>query len=609
MSSHTRIPDNILRATESLSIEGFSQLDTWQWFENLAQWVLKCRLSIQSTNVELVPNQSDWYIILEKEYPFGPIEFLPAIENGISKTFQHQFYNDVSKEGLPWRVGKICVKPGLYQLSREDYDIEPYEISERLKWNVIRAQKWLEDASSGTLVRQGELFELPDYNTAKAISSVVFCESTESYNIWKNYIGRTGTVDFVGIGGPNIQNITLSFSDHLGNTIYEPPWGQLIKNIRSENINRGAWALVPKPIVIPPWQAPMDWGELLQAMNLQSFPYRTLLRRISMPLRDGQEHCVLIGFPVLKKIGDLPTQIHWQAIRLPALSCEQKHDGFRTNNKSLFSRDMMTIFRNHKRINWQKSENWHPNEIHNRGKLHSSITESKVLIIGAGALGSMIAELLVRGGLKHITIVDHDKTEIGNIIRHTLTMDDVGEFKAKSLAHRLLRLSPFVESHVVDAKIEQIKPEYIEKLKDTNIVVDCSGSDDVLHYIRCIPWTHSPMYFSVSTGLQAKRLFILVSRRKKFPFDFFHRHLKKWLLKDMNEYEGPELPRSGGIGCWHPTFPARGDEVWMCAAAAMQYFNEYVDSKADYSKFAVFEQIQNKGRFAGIVLTEECDDR
>ena len=100
-----------------------------------------------------------------------------------------------------------------------------------------------------------------------------------------------------------------------------------------------------------------------------------------------------------------------------------------------------------------------------------------------------------------------------------------------------------------------------------------------------------------------------VSRRNKFPKDFFQRRIEKWLKKDSEEYDGPELPRSGGIGCWHPAFPARGDEMWLWAATALKYFVGYIQSKAECSKVAVFEQVQDGDYFSGIRLADEYHDR
>ncbi|MBK7872890.1 MAG: ThiF family adenylyltransferase [Saprospiraceae bacterium] len=45
------------------------------------------------------------------------------------------------------------------------------------------------------------------------------------------------------------------------------------------------------------------------------------------------------------------------------------------------------------------------------------LTNKKILIIGVGAVGSMIAKTLTRGGCRFIDFVDHDLKEPENICR------------------------------------------------------------------------------------------------------------------------------------------------------------------------------------------------
>ena len=609
MTDSSRPSDDIASAIQSIDVEGFTQLEELQWHDQACKWVLKCRLSIHSEDSDLVPNDTSWYISIENSYPRGQIDFVPAKDGGLTKTFQHQFYNGVGAGDLPWRNGTICAKSGIYRLAKAGYDIEPYETAERLKWHVSRAKEWLKAASSQSLVSNAELFELPDFNTSNMNSSIVFCESHETYEFWKPYIGKTGTFELTSLCELPNRLLITSFKDHLGNKIYEPPWSYHTRDRFIGGAVSGAWALFAKPLVIPPWQAPMDWGELMHALSLQQADYRRFMLRISTPLRDGCEHFVCLGFPIPKQIGEDPIQIHWQSLHLPILSSKDNHAGFQTTNRSLLRRDLARIFRRHSRIAWHKTENWHADEILNRGRLNPCLTKSKVLIVGVGALGSTIAEMLVRAGITCIGLIDNDKLKVGNLVRHTLTINDIGKAKVTSLIERLSNLSPFANISGIEQKLQELNTNNIEAIQGVDVVIDCTGDDDVLHYLRAIPWTNHPTFLSVSIGLDARRLYLLVSRRNKFPVSFLQRHVSKWLNKDIEEYHGPELPRSGGVGCWHPAFPAKGDEIWLCASTTLRYFDEYTQTQGSYSKLAVFEQVRKDGEFGGFLLVEECDDR
>jgi adenylyltransferase/sulfurtransferase len=63
------------------------------------------------------------------------------------------------------------------------------------------------------------------------------------------------------------------------------------------------------------------------------------------------------------------------------------------------------------------------------------ISASKVLLVGCGALGSTIADLLTRAGIGHLRIVDRDIIELHNLQRQTLfSEDDVRKRLPKAVA-------------------------------------------------------------------------------------------------------------------------------------------------------------------------------
>ena len=60
----------------------------------------------------------------------------------------------------------------------------------------------------------------------------------------------------------------------------------------------------------------------------------------------------------------------------------------------------------------------------------------KVLVIGAGGIGSFLIPLLDKVGLYHITVADPDKVETKNLPYQNFTTDDVGENKASVMGNR-----------------------------------------------------------------------------------------------------------------------------------------------------------------------------
>lgn len=66
------------------------------------------------------------------------------------------------------------------------------------------------------------------------------------------------------------------------------------------------------------------------------------------------------------------------------------------------------------------------------------VWRQRVLLVGCGALGTTIAEQLVRAGVGFLSIVDRDLVEITNLQRQVLFDEaDIGSPKAVAAASRL----------------------------------------------------------------------------------------------------------------------------------------------------------------------------
>jgi adenylyltransferase/sulfurtransferase len=68
----------------------------------------------------------------------------------------------------------------------------------------------------------------------------------------------------------------------------------------------------------------------------------------------------------------------------------------------------------------------------------SALSESRAVVVGLGALGSVSSDLLARAGVGHLRLVDRDVVELVNLQRQTLYSEaDVDTPKAEAAAHRL----------------------------------------------------------------------------------------------------------------------------------------------------------------------------
>lgn len=105
----------------------------------------------------------------------------------------------------------------------------------------------------------------------------------------------------------------------------------------------------------------------------------------------------------------------------------------------------------------------------------AKLADSKVLLIGAGGLGSPAAYYLAAAGVGTLGIVDHDTVDRSNLQRQILHTDDrIGMSKVESARRTLNALNPSVQ---VEGYEERLSSDNVERIfRDYDLVVD--GSDN-----------------------------------------------------------------------------------------------------------------------------------
>ena len=129
-----------------------------------------------------------------------------------------------------------------------------------------------------------------------------------------------------------------------------------------------------------------------------------------------------------------------------------------------------------------------------------TISDSKVLVIGAGGLGSPVILYLAAAGVGKIGIIDFDNVDISNLQRQVIhSTSEVGQNKAESAKMRVTALNPEVE---VEIWKDRLTPENGMEIfgGGWDIIVD--GTDnlptryliDDLCCILNIPWVYGSIY-------------------------------------------------------------------------------------------------------------------
>lgn len=105
------------------------------------------------------------------------------------------------------------------------------------------------------------------------------------------------------------------------------------------------------------------------------------------------------------------------------------------------------------------------------------LLDKKVLLVGAGSLGSYTARELVKAGVRDITIYDQDKLEDENLLRHTGSTFMVDYPKVACLKHELEQIHPEIHINAVSKNIDD--ELLLKDAQNVDLIIFTVGSSDV----------------------------------------------------------------------------------------------------------------------------------
>jgi len=588
-----KLTNEILSARRALEkLKFYSLVSDLRWDENVRKWVLECELRITSAPAA-IPQATTWFVLIPEAYPSGDIDIYPAKASGVNKTFHHQNLNIDGDKSVQWRKGKICVNTPFGSLGRHGYDSEPVGGDERLCWHIKRAYEWLEAANSGQLIKKSDPFELPAISFSEVLC-IAFNESPEGLQDW---MGSRSLSGYAAIS--RHKNSRLAFLTAIenitGQTVTDAfEYGRgILDGIVSTEC--AIWIRLKEIPVLPPWQIPLTFGDLEGILKAEGRDLINELLLLAPQIRDGKAHFLLLGFPIPTHFGNRPDRLHWFAMRLPVLTSSNTK-GFRSKERAFLSRDRILLSDKNRSLKWIETENWNHDQLFSRIKDKGSLKNKKILLIGAGAVGSCVAQLCARNAAEELLIIDSQCLEAGNLCRHTLTLDNVGYHKAEQLSNQVNLSSTHIKSSYINKSLMDCNDKDLAQIKECDVVLDCTGEDSVLRWLANLEMPHSTLFSSISVSIRAKRLFYFSASSHIFPLVAFAEQIKSWLDDERKvlDKEGLPLP---GIGCWHPIFPAGAEDIWIMTAIGAKLLMRDIENPPTKPSLVVFEQDSNKGIF------------
>lgn len=193
------------------------------------------------------------------------------------------------------------------------------------------------------------------------------------------------------------------------------------------------------------------------------------------------------------------------------------------------------------------------------GYIPGILERLQVLMVGCGGLGGEIAHGLVRNGVGHLVLVDHDTVELSNLNRQRFYASDLYKNKALQLARNLL---PEVVQPLTVVGLAMSVEEAIESNRVGIVDIAICGVDNDQTRSHVAQWALNRQIPAIFTGVNAMA---------DYGYVFIQR----------------SLPGSPCFGCLFPD-AAEGNGGAPCAAGATIGILKTVAGPVLYAVSAIF---------------------
>lgn len=108
---------------------------------------------------------------------------------------------------------------------------------------------------------------------------------------------------------------------------------------------------------------------------------------------------------------------------------------------------------------------------------------SKVLVVGAGGLGSPVCLYLASAGVGEIRVADDDTVELSNLQRQIMHSNDrLGSLKVESARRAISQINP--DTQVVPLPVRLDGDALLEQVRDVDLVLDCCDNFQTRHAVN-----------------------------------------------------------------------------------------------------------------------------
>lgn len=226
-----------------------------------------------------------------------------------------------------------------------------------------------------------------------------------------------------------------------------------------------------------------------------------------------------------------------------------------------------------------------------RGAMPEELANKKILIMGVGAIGSVVAETLTRCGAKDITLYDIDNKEPGNVCRSTFPFYTGITEKTLEMEGLLMQISPHVECASLKSVLDLVIKSYAAEHEDMH---DLAGLFDQFDVVFDCTTDNQLMRVIDATGTKARVINISITNHAQDLICAFSPNVTETVLLVyglLNRNTGTDMYNP--TGCWNPTFKASYNDISSKVQYAMKHIIKMLCEQEPMNSFYITEDDLN----------------
>jgi proteasome lid subunit RPN8/RPN11 len=350
----------------------------------------------------------------------------------------------------------------LYQSAETEYDP-----SDGMFGFFDRVEQWMRAAGKGELDPDDAPLHPPVTYTTSATSFVIRADTPTK-----------AADDGIWIGRANLRKIRVDRFDLVGWTGLDD-WGDA-----APGHPIAAALLFDKPLATEYPKNVNDLIALIENAGLSFGALYSLLRLFSLVGSEEEPAYFVLGAPMRRKAAGEPLRQHLTVWEIGPDTLKTLRAVVRSEGEDEAARDKLVQWMVKDSVMWCGVLEDRPEIVNRRdgGTLLAALSGKRVLLLGCGALGSAVAEMVLRSGAAKLHLVDFGIVKPGILVRQRYADSDIGSKKAYALQARLqvIGLQCVVTADESDLANKAPMPfDFIE----WDLVIDATASASVSHRI------------------------------------------------------------------------------------------------------------------------------